>query len=140
MTSDEVTAPPAAMPSEGVPARLDRARHLSSSQAQRRRQLRRRRAVAVVVLLVVVIAPLALWRALAQGGGASAAVTIPTLGTSVAHPVYLPSLVSLVPELTSFPGAPPVLPFPSSGQSAVFVQGVGLLGASPTSRPCRSQA
>ena len=46
-------------------------------------------------------------------------------------PVHLPSLVSIVRAVTRFPGTLEPLPIPSAGQSAVYVQGIGLLGASP---------
>jgi D-alanyl-D-alanine carboxypeptidase (penicillin-binding protein 5/6) len=43
--------------------------------------------------------------------------------------VRLPLLVRSVPQLTTIPGTAPALPFPSVGESAVLVRGVGLLGA-----------
>jgi D-alanyl-D-alanine carboxypeptidase (penicillin-binding protein 5/6) len=45
-------------------------------------------------------------------------------------PIHLPSLVPIVRAVTRFPGTLEPLPIPSTGQSAVYVQGVGLLGAS----------
>ena len=45
--------------------------------------------------------------------------------------VPLPSLVALVPGSSKIAGSVALLPFPSTGQSAVYVRGVGLLGATP---------
>lgn len=39
------------------------------------------------------------------------------------------------PAVRTVPGAPPVLAWPSTGQGAVLVDGVGLLGRSPAERP-----
>ncbi|HLN06661.1 MAG TPA: hypothetical protein VK217_10310 [Acidimicrobiales bacterium] len=90
-----------------------------------------------MLVVVAVVLPGVLWLAIPRGS--ASAKHDPgrprQTTTSRPRPVILPSLVSLVPELTTFPGTLAALPFPSTGQSAVFVQGVGLLGATSDEQP-----
>ena len=133
MKAREVGAPSVGPPATEVHSRAGRKKHLAPGKALRRRQLRRRRALAVLLFAIVLASPVVAWQALSPTVPAKH-VTSPNVGTTVPRPVFLPSLVSLVPERTTFPGSPPSLPFPATGESAVFVQGVGLLGASARQR------
>jgi D-alanyl-D-alanine carboxypeptidase (penicillin-binding protein 5/6) len=45
------------------------------------------------------------------------------------------SVVFDVPAAAALPGTPPRLPWPSTGQATVAVDGIGSLGATPTQRP-----
>jgi D-alanyl-D-alanine carboxypeptidase (penicillin-binding protein 5/6) len=124
--SPSVTSPPEAPSADGVASPARGGRHLSPAKARRRRLYWRRR-LTVLLGIAVVLSGIG-W--LVSGSGSPKLVTSGDPGTSRPRPVQLPSLVPLVPELTRLPGTLPPLPIPSTGQSAVFVQGVGLLGAS----------
>ncbi|MGO8723382.1 MAG: D-alanyl-D-alanine carboxypeptidase family protein [Acidimicrobiales bacterium] len=97
----------------------------SASRARRRRMFWRRR---LTVLAGLAVAVSGTGWLIAQPGsralGAASAKTLRQLHVEV------PALVPLVPAETRFPGTLAPLPIPSVGQSAVFVRGVGLLGAS----------
>ena len=67
---------------------------------------------------------------LVSGSGPPKLATSADPGRVRSAPVHVPSLVTIVPAVTRFSGTLPLLPLPSAGQSAVFVQGIGLLGAS----------
>ena len=66
--------------------------------------------------------------------GATQARHLSEPGRSRSDPVHLPSLVPLVPAVTRFSGTLAAAAVPFGGQSAVFVQGVGLLGATADER------
>lgn len=53
----------------------------------------------------------------------------------VPRPRPLPAIVSLVPAVTVVRGARVALPFPKTGQAAVFVSGVGFVGSTPGQVP-----
>jgi D-alanyl-D-alanine carboxypeptidase (penicillin-binding protein 5/6) len=73
---------------------------------------------------------------LINGSGSGPLATSSDRGTNAQlRQVHLPTIVPLVPELTTIAGVLPALPIPSAGQSAVYVRGVGLLGASPNEVP-----
>jgi len=92
----------------------------------RRRMYWRRRAV-VLVAAAVVLSGVG-WVAAAIG---SRSVIASTSRQGVrARAVQLPTLVSLLSELTEIRGRVVSLPIPSVGQSAVYVAGEGLVGAS----------
>ena len=110
--------------------RSERARHLSRGKLRRRLQRRR---LAVLVGVVVAV-PAIGWLAIPSGSGLPRLGSTPRPGTSAPRPVYLPALVPLVSRLTTFSGAPARLPIPGTGQSAVYVRDVGLLGASADER------
>ncbi len=129
MKTEGNSAPSAGEPIQPVGSRSGRAKHLAADKNRRRRQLRRRRAVAVILVLAVLAVPVVAWRAFSRTSGPRQPAKIAALKPATPRPVYLPSLVSLVPSRTTFPGTPPSLPFPTTGESAVFVQGVGLVGA-----------
>jgi len=100
---------------------------VSPAKARRRRLYWRRRAT-VLLGLAVVLSGIG-W--LLSGPGSPRLVTSGDPGRLRSAQVHLPSLVPIVPAVTRFPGTPAPLPVPSAGQSAVYVQGIGLLGASP---------
>ncbi len=130
VSSPSVTSPPEAPPAHGGTLPAKGGRHLSPAKARMRRLYWRRR-LTVLLGVAVVLSGIG-W--LVSGPGSPKLVTSSDPGTSRPRPVQLPSLVPLVPELTRLPGALSPLPIPSTGQSAVFVQGVGLLGASADER------
>jgi D-alanyl-D-alanine carboxypeptidase (penicillin-binding protein 5/6) len=130
VSSPSVTSPPEAPPAHGGTLPAKGGRHLSPAKARMRRLYWRRR-LTVLLGIAVVLSGIG-W--LVSGPGSPKLVTSSDPGTSRPRPVQLPSLVPLVPELTRLPGALSPLPIPSTGQSAVFVQGVGLLGASADER------
>jgi hypothetical protein len=66
---------------------------------------------------------------LVSGSGSPRLITSSDPAASRSGPVRLPSIVPIVPGTTRFSGTLSALPFPSTGQSAVYVQGVGLLAA-----------
>ncbi|MGA2803842.1 MAG: D-alanyl-D-alanine carboxypeptidase [Acidimicrobiales bacterium] len=101
---------------------------LSAAKARRRRLYWRRRAT-VLAALAVVLSGVG-W--LFSGPGSPRLITS---SDPRPVPVHLPSLVSIVRAVTRFPGTLEPLPIPSAGQSAVYVQGIGLLGASPDEQP-----
>ncbi len=101
-------------------------RQLTSARARRRRVYWRRR-LTVLLGVAVVLSGIG-W--LVSGSGSPKLVTSGDPGRPRSAPVRLPSLVPIVPAAARFSGTLPALPIPSTGQSAVFVQGVGLLGAS----------
>jgi D-alanyl-D-alanine carboxypeptidase (penicillin-binding protein 5/6) len=87
-----------------------------------------RRRLTVLAALAVVVSGLG-WLIAQPGSGSLGAAS--NAGSLRPLHVQVPSLVPLVPAETRFPGTLAPLPFPSTGQSAVFVRGVGILGASP---------
>ena len=111
-------------------------RKLPASRAHRRRIFWRRRLVVLLGLAVVVFGMVWL-----TTGPSSSALSAASAGSSL-HPfqVRLPSLVPLVPAETTLPGTYAALPFPPTGESAVYVRGVGLMGSTPgeTSVPIAS--
>ncbi|MGC3864309.1 D-alanyl-D-alanine carboxypeptidase family protein [Micromonospora chersina] len=51
------------------------------------------------------------------------------------HPLPAPTVTRTLPASTVIPGEAPTLPWPRSGQAALYVEGVGSIGASGGSRP-----
>ncbi|MGW4155324.1 D-alanyl-D-alanine carboxypeptidase family protein [Micromonospora chersina] len=51
------------------------------------------------------------------------------------HPLPAPTVTRTLPASTVIPGRAPALPWPRSGQAALYVEGVGSIGASGGSRP-----
>ena len=104
--ADEPIQPVGPRPGSGeAPARRTR--------PSRRRQLRRRRAVAVILLLAVHrAAGGGVARRCSRTSGRQQPAKIAALKPATPRPVYLPSLVSLVPSRTTFPGtlAQPAVP------------------------------
>ncbi|MGD1011287.1 MAG: D-alanyl-D-alanine carboxypeptidase [Acidimicrobiales bacterium] len=96
------------------------------------RRVYMRRRLGAVVSLGVIVAGI-IW--LASGPSSVKPVRSGDPGSVESGPAELPSLHSLVPSLTRFPGTVPALPFPATGESAVFVGGVGLLAASAQQTP-----
>ncbi|MFZ2058191.1 MAG: hypothetical protein WAV54_12360 [Acidimicrobiales bacterium] len=121
-----MTSPPEAPPTHRGTSPAKGRRHLSPAKTRMRRLYWRRRLT--VLLGIAVVLSGTGW--LVSGSGSPKLVTSSDPGTSRPRPVHLPSLVPLVREMTRLPGTLSPLPIPSTGQSAVFVQGVGLLGAS----------
>jgi len=81
-----------------------------------------------VVAACVVLAG-AGWMTLGRGNGSSRSTE--NAGTQL----QMPTLTPAIPLSAHFPGTTPVLPFPSTGQSAVYVDRVGLLGATANQEP-----
>lgn len=106
-------------------ARSHPRRKLAAARARRRRMYWRRRMTVLASLALVALG--ASWLASGSSPAAVGASGDPRNPHTVS--VKLPSLVPTVPEATRLPGAAPTLPFVESGQSAVFVDGVGILGA-----------
>jgi D-alanyl-D-alanine carboxypeptidase (penicillin-binding protein 5/6) len=96
-------------------------------RARQRRIYWRRRAIVFGCLAAVVAG--SGW--LIAVPGARAFVASSSKGALRLSHVRVPSLIPLVADATKIPGPVPDLPFVSTGQSAVFVRGVGLLGATP---------
>ncbi len=110
-----------------------RPRHrLSVAEARRRRRLYWRRRLTVLVGFAVAMSGIG-W--LVSGPGSPRLATSNDPAKLRFAPIRLPSLVPIVPASTRLSGSLDPLPFPSTGQSAVFVQGVGLLGASADEQP-----
>lgn len=97
----------------------------SATRARQRRIFWRRRLIVLACLGLVVTG----FGFLVSGPGVR--TFVPSVEQGSLHPirVRLPSVVPLVPVSTRLSGAAPVLPFPSVGESAVYVRGVGMLGA-----------
>lgn len=108
------------------PSATNAGRPRSHAKARRRWIYWRRRAT-VLVGIGVVLSGIG-W--LVSGSGPPKLATSADPGRLRSAPVQVPSLVPIVPAVTRFSGTLPLLPLPSAGQSAVFVQGIGLLGAS----------
>ncbi len=132
MVSDEIAGAPMA---SSVAASLASnvaawpyARPRRSVVRSRQRRIYWRRRLVVVACLAVVVAGSS-W--LIAGRGAHGFVTSSDEGSLRLAHVQLPSLVPIVPAETKIAGSLPGLPFPSVGESAVLVRGVGLLGATP---------
>jgi D-alanyl-D-alanine carboxypeptidase (penicillin-binding protein 5/6) len=102
-------------------------RQLSAVKARQRRIYRRRRA-AVLAVFAVLVSGIA-W--LVSGPGLPRLLISSDPGKLTQRPVPLPRIVPTVAATTTFPGTPAALPIPSTGQSAVYVQGIGVLGATP---------
>ncbi|MGA2527617.1 MAG: D-alanyl-D-alanine carboxypeptidase [Acidimicrobiales bacterium] len=98
----------------------------SATKARQRRIFWRRRLV-VLACLASLVAGLG-WLVSTPGSGSLGASSA---GSMRPIRVPLPSLVALVPGSSKIAGSVALLPFPSTGQSAVYVRGVGLLGATP---------
>ncbi|GGU97216.1 D-alanyl-D-alanine carboxypeptidase [Actinomadura cremea] len=62
-------------------------------------------------------------------------VVMAVVTAQLLRPVPEPELRLTIAAEHTFPGAAPVLPWPGSGQSAVFVEGLGMMGASGGARP-----
>ena len=105
-------------------------RHSISAGRARKRRLYWRRRLTVLACLVLVVSGLG-WLLAGSGSGPLAASSDQGTTTLQLRHVHLPALVPLVPALSRIPGVLPALPIPPAGQSAVYVRGVGLLGASP---------
>lgn len=127
--SAERDASPAKARRQPSPAKAHR-RQLSPAKAHRRRIYWRRR-LTVLLCLAVVLSGIG-W--LVSGPGSPKLVSSSDPGGLRSRPVRLPSVVPIVPSVTRLSGTLSPLPFPSTGQSAVFVQGVGLLGATGDER------
>ena len=121
-----MTSPPPPSSSDGGAPPAKAGRRPFPAKAHRRRIYWRRRAT--LLLCVAVVASGIGW--LASGSGPPKFVTSGDPGRLRSAPVHLPSLVPIVPAVTTFSGRLPTLPIPATGQSAVFVQGIGLLGGS----------
>jgi D-alanyl-D-alanine carboxypeptidase (penicillin-binding protein 5/6) len=89
--------------------------------------------MAVVFVFALVMTGVG-WAAIGAGSG-SPKDLVRADPTTRQGAAYRPSLVPVVPEWTSFGGTPVPMPIPSTGQSAVMVQGVGFLGATPDEKP-----
>ncbi|QFG27314.1 D-alanyl-D-alanine carboxypeptidase [Actinomadura sp. WMMB 499] len=61
---------------------------------------------------------------------AALAVVLAVVTVQLLRPVPEPELRLTIAAEHTFPGAAPVLPWPGSGQSAVFVEGIGMMGTS----------
>ncbi|MFV2178172.1 hypothetical protein ACFHW2_23530 [Actinomadura sp. LOL_016] len=61
-------------------------------------------------------------------------VVMAVVTAQLLRPVPEPELRLTIAAEHTFPGAAPVLPWPGSGQSAVFVEGLGMMGASGGAR------
>ncbi len=90
--------------------------------------MHRRRVVALSV--VCVLGAGIGWLVVSATAGTLTGGRSPTNVTTPPGPAQLPSLVPIVPLETTFPGTLAPLPISAMGQSAVFVRGVGLMGAS----------
>jgi D-alanyl-D-alanine carboxypeptidase (penicillin-binding protein 5/6) len=91
-----------------------------------------RRRLAALLGIAVIVSGI-VW--LASGPGSSKPAASGDPWSTRSGPAQIPSFHSLVPSLTRFPGTLQALPLPATGQSAVFVQGVGLLDASARETP-----
>lgn len=99
-------------------------RRRSADRARRRRIYRRRRLSLLGVLCLVGFGS---WSLAGSGSPALSASRDPGHAHLAADPK--PLLDPVLPQLSVLPGAAPVLPFPGTGESAVFVKGVGVMGA-----------
>lgn len=121
-----MAAPPEAPSSDAVVSPAKTRRQLSLAKARRRRLYWRRRAT-VLLCIAVVLSGIG-W--LVSGPGSPKLVTSRDPGRLRSAPIRLPLILPIVPAVTRLSGTLSPLPIPSTGQSAVFVQGIGLLGAS----------
>ena len=96
-------------------------------RAARRARSRRRAALVVAVAAVVAIATGVALRAAGTPRHGSPAAAPQDLAAPTLHPAGVAAVV--------FPGAAPKLPFPTTGQSAVYVDHSGLVGATPDEHP-----
>ena len=131
ITSASISSSAAGSLTSGVATWTGTRRELSASRARLRRLYWRRRAT--VLLGVAAVLSGIGW--LSAGYGSRTVVASSNRGTLLPRPIPLPSLVPALPAQARFAGTVPALPIPSTGQSAVLVQGVGLLGASPDEAP-----
>jgi len=96
-------------------------RQLSPAKARLRRTYWRRR-LTLIACVAVLLSGIG-W--LVSGSGSPRLITSSDPAASRSGPVRLPSIVPIVPGTTRFSGTLSALPFPSTGQSAVYVQGSG---------------
>ena len=132
MSGASVASSVASRVQAGVGVWPETRRAISANRARQRRVFWRRR-VTVLVCLALVVSGFG-W--LVNGSGSGGLAASSDRGTTFRlRQVHLPSIVPLVPSLTSIAGVLPALPIPAAGQSAVYIRGVGLLGASPNEVP-----
>jgi len=133
--SPSMTLPPEPPASEGAASSVEAGRRAFRARSHRRQlspakaRLRRtywRRRLTLIACVAVLLSGIG-W--LVSGSGSPRLITSSDPAASRSGPVRLPSIVPIVPGTTRFSGTLSALPFPSTGQSAVYVQGVGLLAA-----------